>query len=327
MIPDDASNAENDDFWLDLVTAEDQLPASAKELNLQTAERMAALFGFEPAGRAHSSAEIRLHGPAAVEHSVPVRLGTKALSAVQDLVTAVAMALKGRRSLLGRPSSDILAATELRLFPAASPGSVVFDVQGPPAVALDGRFPDLVDRRNDADLAMDTLGKLFDLSAVANDQVAEMLLTLGPRVASSLRRLTEFPLQRSLYIDLTWRTATGYRIPVSFGPGEAGALQSLIEQRRMAVERTVLSGKLVTVSTEDPLALRLANGNKIVLSTGPDVIRSSLSSYFDTLVDATVEVEVVTTSTGREIRSYTLLQISPGLDIPDETADTVEDDL
>ena len=76
------------------------------------------------------------------------------------------------------------------------------------------------------------------------------------------------------------------------------------------MEEEELRGHLVTVSSEDDQALRLADGTRVPLEVEGDV-RHELRQFWDTTVKVRVRTERVTNlNTGRTLETRTIQSIS-----------------
>lgn len=319
-----------DGLWAALEVDEDETPApSAHELNVQSIAalgsaveaRIAASWMQLGQVRGSTQARLRLFGGAVDDHSAPIKLAAKALVTFQDLLSSVAMAQQGKTSLRGTVPKQIRAATELRVFPRPSIGSVVFDLAGPPAPDISATLPGSGDDRNSVDAAVEELAGVLDAAGgegpETDQAVLEVLKRLGPRVATHLRKLSALPLDDDLSLDVAWSEASGRRVSGRLGTVEATVLRRVINESKVSVEEESLAGVLVTLSSEDPLALRLHDGGRVPMALGEGLALEALTPYFNAPVLATVEVQVEShPTTGVDVRRYTLVGVEPGVAPP-----------
>ncbi len=268
-----------------------------------------------PAKAGVPKARLRLYGPAVEEHTVEVRTAAKIMTTFQDLLSAVAMATRGRYALGGAVPGDIRSGTTLRLFPRPAFGSLVLEMEGPEPMSAPAEQALLSELPSTAD---DAATRLVGLINAAHFDDEESLLaglrSLGPRVSTHLSRLVAFPLDESTYIDVGWQTTAGSRLAGFITADAADRLRSVMTKYRTATKRERVSGFLVTVSSEDPIALRLSSGKRISMELSEDVTPGSLTPYFQQRVTVSVDVEVVTkSSTGAEAKRYTLVSVE-GID-------------
>jgi hypothetical protein len=310
-----------DRIWDSLSEGEsDDAPAlTALELNLRSVAALATAFTEESAQgwdavvgiEVPTRARLRFSGSSVAGNNAPVRLAARVLTTLQELVTAIAMSARGRKSLFGAPPADIRLATELSLFPLPSLGSVIFELAGPERPDCVNQLPGLGEETNAADRAAISLRQVLD-EAMVDDKTAltQDLKQLGPRVASHLRNLALFPIDNDLTLDLEWRQSNGERISGQLGRREATVLQEVITLSRASVETQTLDGVLVTISVEEPLALRLLTGERVPMSLRSDLEVGQVADYFNKRVRARVEVAVTAhPTTGRDVREYTLVEV------------------
>lgn len=324
MSPSDAERVEA--IWQSLAEDDAAEPLTARDLNLASlaalgesvTSQSAAAWSTLVASEGATRAKVRLYGPAVEANSAPVRLATKALSSFQDLVSAVAMSARGKKSNFGSVPGDIKQETELLMFPRPGLGSVVFELAGPEAPDTTEELPGVSDGLNVADRAAAVLGRVLQGSAgdVDRSALAEDLTDLGPRVATHLRKLAMLPIADSMYLELEWLQGNGQRVRGTLGPDEAIVLRDVITESRASVEVQTLEGVLVTLSSEEPLSLRLHGGGRVPMRLSDDLSADDLTAFFNSSVVATAEVEVTThPTTGKDSRRYTLIGIDGALEV------------
>lgn len=304
--------------------SEDAAPLHARQFNLRSFAALgesvegaiAANWRTMTPPEGSTRARVRLFGPAVEGHRSTVRLTTQALSLFQDLVSAVAMAAVGKRSLFGAVPGDVRAQTELFLFPRPAFGSVVFELLGPTAPDVSDELPGISSGENSADRAATQLVEVLGHSADDADRevLTAELKHLGPRVATYLRRLANLPIREGLFLDLDWEQGNGDRVSATLEAEQAIRLVEVIESSRATVQERQMDGVLVTISTEEPLGLRLHDGRRIPMAPHEDLDVDALTAFFNEPVTATLEVEVTSHPvTGRDTTRYTLLAIEGAL--------------
>lgn len=258
-----------------------------------------------------SRLDLRMHGEAIEGHSAPVRLAARALTIVQDLVSVVGMALRGKKSLAGSISSDILDATQLNLNPAAAPGSLIFELRGSRRVSSEHQLHGVDAGLTLADLAAAEIFRvLSQAEGGPGSELRDELQRLGPRVASHLRRLNSLTLSESLLMDLRWQQGNGKIIQGQVRMDSAAEIERVIVQSRISRERGVIRGHLVTISTEDRLVIRDSSGKRIPLVES-DEFTQNLAEFYDKDIVAEVDVEVEEHPvTGRDLRTYHLVKVA-----------------
>lgn len=255
--------------------------------------------------------DLRLHGSAISGHSAPVRLATRALTIVQDLVSVVGMAQRGKKSLSGAIPAAILRATELNLNPAASPGSLVFELRGTRPEIHPDQNPALDSKQTLADTAASEIFSLLG-SAESGEGTAVLreLQRLGPRVATHFRRLSALTLSESLLLDMRWQQGDGRLIYGQIHAAGATELERVIAKSRTTLEPKQLHGHLVTISTEDKLVLRDEVGKRIPLVESERFAQDP-ALFYDKDVVAEVELEIEQhPSTGRDTKTYHLVSLA-----------------
>ncbi|WP_020419050.1 hypothetical protein [Amycolatopsis sp. ATCC 39116] len=280
----------------------------------ETANELAALsiaaFAADQDGDQQSRGVIRLHGDAVENHSIPVRTTIRVLGALQDLVAAVATALRGEPAgLRGRIPEVARAATELRLVAEPLPGSLVLKfAAGPTDTASDPR-PALW---HEVTLADRSMHRLIDLIREADPLDREQLLSelrpLGPRVARQLVKLAEAVIDDEVLLDLSWQEAGRATDRAAVRRSTAVALRDAITEARVDVDRTTLVGVLQTVSQVRALDLLLDNGDRITLEASDDV-RADLGPMYNHRVEVLAEVRVRTSGTGQDRARYQLISV------------------
>jgi hypothetical protein len=307
--PQDGGNPNIDDLWMQLV---EDVPAAeldevvlASDINAQTASAMSGT----PADR--ERIRLRMSGPTIRFHHVATRTATAALAAFQDAVSSFGAVVADRSTTAGRIPSDILRATELHLAPVVLPGSVIFTmvprgIDEPALVA--SADEDLLDQS--VERLLDLLRELSDETPETSPIVLERIRDLGPRAQKHLRELSRVLVSDDLELDVDWRGSTGRRDVVTVTHREAAKLRQVVGETSTTVEEEELRGHLVTVSSEDDQALRLADGTRVALEVEGDV-RHELRQFWDTIVKVRVRTEKVTNlNTGRTLETRTIQSIS-----------------
>ncbi len=298
-----------DELWNRLLAGEDDpvdaAPITSADINAQTLARMAVEVPVR-------QVRFRLSGKAVQAHRVSVKIAANALASLQEVVSSIGAALSGSATLFGQIAQDVRKSTELSLSPVFMPGSVVFTLR-----------PEDVDDNQEQLFAAVEVPTLLDqslsqlvvfLHRLSQDDLGDDLLVadvrrLGPRAAKHLNELSELVLGDDVVLGVDWDDGTGRRAHGSLNTRSAAYLSDLIKRNRIDVDERRLTGTLITVSTEDPAALRLEDGTRVSLrvdtATAP-----AIGEYFDRRVVVTVAVQTTrSTSTGKEVQQYTLLAI------------------
>ncbi|QXC60548.1 hypothetical protein KSP35_19840 [Aquihabitans sp. G128] len=310
--------------FLSLENKDDAAPLSAAELN------QFALASLSQGGAPSDWHErrvvspgvprldLRLHGKAIDGHSAPVRLATRALTIVQDLVSVVGMAHRNKKSLSGAIPKDILQATELNLNPAATPGSLIFELRGNLAPINGDEIPGADPGVTLADLAAADIFRLLDAADSGDDGLMLDLQRLGPRVATHFRRLCALTLSESLLLDMRWQQGNGAMIFGQLAEASAGEMERVITKSKFTSERITLRGHMITISTEDKLVLRDQSGNRVRLVEAESFDQDP-ANFYDKDVVAEVDLEVEehpTTGRDRPVHHLVRLTLDDGSSTP-----------
>ncbi|UDY36284.1 hypothetical protein [Dermatobacter hominis] len=283
---------------------------------------------FDPTD-AHSVAKVRMTGDAVVQNAAPVRVAAPALTTLQELISAIAMARRGKRNLSGFVPAAIRDLTDLFFVPIPRPGSVVFDLVGPGRSDEAAQIPGVTaSLPTEADAAVEQLVNLLAASGEGPGEsrvaLGNSLVNLGPRVSTQLRRLAAFPTTAGLNLEIAWKATSGATVKGRLGANEANVIMDVITETRSSAEIQILEGELVTVSSVNPLALRLRDGRTISVAPAEPEMPGQLARYFNRWVTAVLEVEVTTHPvSGRASRQYTLVSVDPDLftSAPDEDSE------
>lgn len=302
-----------DSLWAALLEgvpeAELDAPTSAMDVNVSLATRMAD-------GHGEQHVKFRLSGRGVQQNHVHVRAAAAALASFQEVVSSVGAALESVPTLFGQISGSVRQATTLNLSPVLLPGSVVFALHFPQideglfAEVEAGRTPTLLEQ------SLEALIELFDelsKDEVGDQAVVAAVRRLGPRSAKHLGDLSQVVLAEGVAIDLDWRRDGAAPQRALLGARSASFLKEVVNRSESQMTTAVQDfvGVLITVSTEDPAALRLGDGDKLPLRLDPD-IDVDLGPYFRTRVRVTVRTELtINGNTGRESTIHYLLAVQP----------------
>jgi len=283
----------------------DEVPLTSSDINAQTLARMAAEVPIK-------QVKFRLSGKAIQAQRVSVKIAADALGSLQEVVSSIGAALNGSATLFGQIAQDVRKSTELSLSPVFMPGSVVFTLRPEPVEDIHDQLfsADEVETLLDASVSQ----LVVFLHRLSQDDLSDDLLVadvkrLGPRAAKHLNELSELVLGEEVVLGVDWDDGSGRRTHGSLNTRSAAYLSDIIKRNRVDVEERRLTGTLVTVSTEDPAALRLDDGTKVPLRIEA-ASTPAIGEYFDRRVVVTVAVQTTrSTSTGKEIQRYSVLSI------------------
>jgi hypothetical protein len=258
--------------------------------------------------------DIHLHGPGVPGHDIPVREATGILTSLQETIASIGQVLSHRTTASGPINTQVLKSTELRMSPLPRPGSIVFHLTGPGEGISGDEAPTLTSNDTLVDSAMRELFTLVARSANADEpetagSLARELRRFGPRVAKHLAELAEHVVKDEIDMDLTWRTPRGRRRYATLERRSAQTIRDTIKLNEVETLRAELTGILTTISTTKKAELKTPD-QKVVQIAVDDQLAASLGPFFNhQVVIATEETTRWSTNTGRETRSYTMLDI------------------
>jgi len=258
---------------------------------------------------------IRLHGPGVPGHDIAVREAAGILTSFQETIASIGQVLSHRATATGPINAQVLKSTELRLFPTPSPGSVIFHLTGPGEEISGAEAPALTGTDTLVDAAMHELFALVAKSAKADEletagSLARDLRRFGPRVAKHLAELADHIVKDEIDMDLTWRTPRGRRRSATLERRSAQTIRDAIKLNEVETLRVELTGTLSTISTTKKAELKTASQG-IVRIAVDDQQAASLGPFFNQPVVIVAEQTTKwSTETGRETRSYQLLDIA-----------------
>lgn len=260
--------------------------------------------------------DIRLHGPGVPAHDIPVREATGILTSLQETVASIGQVLSHRPTASGPINAQVLKSTELRLFPTPLPGSVIFHLTGPGEEITGAEAEALTGNETLVDAAM---RELFTLVAQSErvDQLetagslARDLRRFGPRVAKHLAELAGHVVEDEIDLDFNWRTPRGRRNSATLQRQSAQTIQNAIRLNELETQRVDLAGILTTVSTTQKAELRTTDQGTVRM-TVRDELAASLGPFFNKQVAVIAEQTTRwSINTGRETRTYEMLEIQP----------------
>ncbi|GAB3258013.1 hypothetical protein [Kineosporia babensis] len=299
----DSSSPEQ--LWQTLMDGEQTDEASvvtAADINTATLAEMSAL-------QQGKTLQMRLAGAAVQRNRVAVKTAASALSTLQEVISSIGAARSGQATLFGQISREIRSATELQMTPVTTPGSVVFTLLAEPSAESTD------ESGSEPSLLAESLAELLRiLNEVANDslgeqEIARQIRGAGPRAAKHLQSLSDLIVADDISMELTLGPGTQHRKFASLDRRSAAFLKEIIKSNAIDVSEETLEGILVTVSSVDPAAILLDDGEKVSLRTSPGHPQK-LQDFYDQRVRVTVRAQVRrSVSTGRETTSYDLLHI------------------
>ena len=259
--------------------------------------------------------DVHLHGPGVPGHDVPVREAAGILTSLQDTVASIGQVLSHRTTTSGPINALVVKATELRLSSTLGSGSVVFHLTGPREDISGVDVPALTGNETLVDSAVRELFALVAQSAKADEQaaagsLARELRRFGPRVAKHLAELSDHVVEDEIDVDLAWRTPRGRRQRAALERRSAQTIRDAIKLNEVEVLRVELTGTLTTISTTKKAELKTADRGMVPIEVD-DQRAASLASFFNQrVVILTEQTTRWSTNTGRERRSYRMLEIA-----------------
>lgn len=270
--------------------------------------------------------DVVLDGAAIVGHSAPVSMLGSVLTSLQETVTAVAQALDGVPTAVGRIAGYISAATQLRSV-ASFPSSYGMRLEGPVSVAewqqdylpVDGaddtRAVDGSSRRLLAD-AIDALMNITNLANqvtdVSNEPLVESLAPLGQRAVSHLVALANILAVSDTGLRLMWQPETEHTRTAALTSGAAARLRSVSEdiQFAEAVDRRI-EGKLIEASLRNgSIIIVLDSGTALSARTEPTVTPRLGQDLLGKRVVADTLMTVARYAGGRRRETYIVTDIA-----------------
>jgi hypothetical protein len=256
--------------------------------------------------------DVRLHGPGIPGHEIPVREAAGILTALQETIASIGQVLTHQPTAHGRIHLAVLNATELRLTPEMSMGSVIFHLAGVGEEVSGDEAAELTGSDTLVDIA---LGQFFmllersDAARIETTELAEELRRFGPRTAKHLSDLVERVMKDEIDMDLTWRAPHGHRRHTALERGAALAISDAIKRNKVETTTVELTGVLVTVSMVMKAELLTEDHGRLKLSVEPEQA-ASLGPFFDKRVTVSAEQTIKwSTSTGQEKRTFRLLDL------------------
>ncbi|MEE8702067.1 hypothetical protein [Bifidobacterium crudilactis] len=205
------------------------------------------------------------------EHRADLENVSQLISSFQGLVSSLGGAIRGKKNVRGKLASDIVRDTRLKLDASPLPGSVILSIspEAEPKDELKGEDEALIDPKTDQllDEVFPQLDSLFEQMVqlpedpsqeldAENSALANTLQDLGPRVASSLRHLTDISSASDFSIDISWEQPLKSTIRTSrLLPDIAQRVTTLIANSATDEEIIEISGKMRTVSDIEALAI------------------------------------------------------------------------
>ena len=228
-------------------------------------------------------------------------------------MASVGGALRGNKNVRGNLSKDILRDTRLKLDASPLPGSVILAIspEQSPAEELNGEDTAMIDPKEDQLLDQifprinDLIEHIVSLPedptqelAAEKSALANTLRSMGPRVASSLRRLADVSADSDFSVDITWEQPLKPTIRTPrLVPSVARRASALISNSSTDKETVEISGIMRTVSDIEELAITpLENviAGKPIHVSGIDLPESALDGIG---VSASVVITATVTRT------------------------------
>lgn len=258
--------------------------------------------------------DVALTGAPTAQHMVPVSTLGSFLTHLQDSVSAVAQAIRGRPTSFASIPRDIRDATTLSAS-ATYPSSFGVAMYGPPIDAEQydlfgepaGRLSTVLDE------AMDKVLDIVDLSEGAtssDDLLTEQLAPLGQRAMKHIAALTTDLTDAGMGVRVTWHAHGGVVRRSNWTPSGVQRVRYLCAESEFTeAERITVTGWLGAASSfHGKVAIQTDDGDIIRASTGEE-LTERLDMYFNKRVTAEIEMTKIVFAGGRERRIYSVLDI------------------
>lgn len=313
-----ASSSDREAFLARFGTPAEIEWSSADEASRLSIQRFAAEYD-DHAKYSRSRGLLRIMEEGREGSSARLEQTGRVLMALQRAVRGVGAGLEGTRALQGNLPASVVRLTYLRLVAAPQPGSVVVEVE-PEVSPFDEAFPDgqgtltdpgvsLADRS--AGALVRVLSTFESRESEAVDSAAELLQTLGPRAAASIKAFVDSLTRGGFNVELAWEQFDQPSKRATVDLTTAALISSVIDGRALDAEPITLIGVLHTVSDLKRLDLQVPSGDILSIDRG-DVDVSPWRVGESVSVDALARVQV--RPAGDERRTYTALRIA---ELPD----------
>jgi hypothetical protein len=231
------------------------------DLSRESFEAFVTLRG--QARELQSTGQVRLTGAGVLGHAAELDDVGQVATLWQRCVTAVGAALEGATSAQGRLSLDIVRRTQLLLQASPAPGSLILSLAAKsPAPAETSLFED--DTSSLADRASEGLLSLLQHAAAPSlgdlDQLSAEFVSLGPRVATSVKQLADALVRSQFDVDAEWHEPGQVTMRASFPAASAEWVSEFVEGRDLDTEDIRLEGTVRTVSDIAKWSIELADG-------------------------------------------------------------------
>lgn len=284
-------------------------PADADELGALSFEAMVRQAGGA-AETAWPMLNVRLHGLGIPGHDVALDDAFAILNPLQQACASIGQALARVATTAGKIPDVIRRATQFRLSPALSAGSVVFHLNAPAEVVTGEEIPGATGSDTLADITLTRLMSVITLAEQTDNtlDVADEVRRFGPRAAKHLNDLAGAVVSTDIDVTLQWKNGQTQRTAMLNRRGALG-LQGAISHNRTQTKTVTLHGTLVTASTVEPIAIRSDDGRLVHLSATPELAWTLDRLCFRRVVAQAEEAITWRLSKGTEVRRYTLLTI------------------
>lgn len=267
---------DENDFSSEDLSFIDNLPDPEEDLSPEDMNRK-ALESFVMSRTAIPGRFLPSHGTLHIiegtgqEHRADLENVSQLISSFQGLVSSLGGAIRGKKNVRGKLAADVVRDTRLKLDANPLPGSIILSIipDSDPKDELKGEDEALIDPKTDQllDEVFPQLDSLFEQMSLLpeypsqeldaeNSALASTLQNLGPRVASSLRHLTNISSASDFSIDISWEQPLKATIRTSrLVPDIAQRVATLIANSATDEEIIEISGKMRTVSDIEALAI------------------------------------------------------------------------
>ncbi|MGC4903101.1 hypothetical protein ACLQ2Y_27705 [Micromonospora echinospora] len=255
--------------------------------------------------------DVRMHGPGVRGNEVSLEEAFDLLSPLQHALSSIGQSIAQVATGAGRIPEVIKRATELKISPAVSIGSVVFHLRGPGEDVTGDEIPGSTETDTLADVAMQSLLRVVQLADTSENSldIASQIRRFGPRSAKHLNDLSKAVVDHEIDLGFQWRNPRGQKSQGLLNRRGALGLQGAISHNRSRTSTVTLEGILATVSVVEPAAIRLDDERLIRLEVSPEVALTLDQYCYKRVVVQAEETIVWNLSKGNESRQYTLLSI------------------
>lgn len=259
---------------------------------------------------------IHLSGSSVSGHEIKLEALGPFLDELQETVSSIGQALRGRATAFSSIPMHIREETSLTL-EAASAGSVVLHLRAPsdPRPQEDVLFPVLDDQEKPLAIAsverLISVVRLARKTSIESEALVEDIYPLGARTYKHLNSLVKLISETDTNAELTLRSPVEGEINGALTPSSARYIHSILERTRIAEESQDIVGELRGVSSVRNAFELVTPEKKLISGKVRESLVPSLRTWYERPVIATLEVSVTRSlSTGAERRRYLLVGLA-----------------